>query len=75
MYYTVKIDAKEAKAKSIINLLKELSKDYSFLTISEDLDTIQENILMELDARYEYMLENPDDWKTWEEVKNNILNS
>jgi hypothetical protein len=75
MYYTVKIDDKEAKAKSIINLLKELSKDYSFLTISEDLDTIQENILMELDARYNYMLEHPDDWKTWEEVKNNILNS
>ena len=55
-------------------MLKELAQDYPFLTISEDSD-VQENVLQELDARYEYMLKHPDEWKTWEEVKNNILNS
>jgi hypothetical protein len=55
-------------------MLKELSKDYSFLTISEDMDEVQENILQELDARYEYMKEHPEDWMTWEEVKNNLMN-
>ncbi len=74
MTYTIKIDSKTRKAKSIVNMLKELAQDYPFLTISEDSE-IQENILQELDARYEYMLEHPDEWKTWEEVKNNIMNS
>ena len=75
MSYTIKIDSNSKKAKSIINMFKELAQDYPFLTISEDSDVQEENILQELDARYEYMLEHPDDWKTWEEVKNNILNS
>jgi ABC-type proline/glycine betaine transport system substrate-binding protein len=56
-------------------MLKELSEDYSFLTISEDIDDVQENILQELDARQEYMKSHPDEWKTWEEVKNNIMKS
>ena len=75
MNYTIKINDSNPKAKSIIRMLKELSKDYSFLTISENLDEVQENILQELDTRYEYMKNHPDEWKTWEEVKNNILNS
>jgi hypothetical protein len=75
MSYTIKIDNKTRKAKSIINMLKELAEDYPFLTIWDDSDDIQENILQELDARHEYMLEHPDEWKTWEEVKNNIMNS
>ena len=54
-------------------MLKELAQDYSFLTISEDPDEIQQNILQELDARIEYMEKHPDEWKTWEEVKNNIM--
>lgn len=75
MDYTIKISDTSPKAKSIINMLKELSKDYSFLTISEDMDEVQENILQELDARYEYMKDHPDEWKTWEEVKKNRMNS
>ncbi len=75
MSYTIKIDSNSKKAKSIINMFKELAQDYPFLTISEDSDVQEENILQELDERYEYMLEHQDDWKTWEEVKNNILNS
>ena len=72
MNFTVKIDDSEAKAKSIINMLKELAKDYSFLTITENDSTLSENIVQELDARQEYMKEHPDEWKTWEEVKNNL---
>ncbi len=75
MDYTIRISDTSPKAKSIINMLKELSKDYSFLTISEDIDEVQENILQELDARYDHMKKHPDEWKTWEEVKNNIMNS
>lgn len=74
MTYTIKIDSKTRKAKSIVNMLKELSQDYPFLTISEDSE-IQENILQELDARYDYMLEHPEDGESWEKVKNDLLNS
>lgn len=75
MNFTVKISDTSPKAKSIINMLKELSKDYPFLTISDDADEIQENIIKELDFRDQYMKDHPDEWKTWEEVKNNIMNS
>ena len=75
MSYTIKIDNKTRKAKSIVNMLKELAQDYPFLTISNDSDDIQENIIQELDARYEYMLEHPEDGESWEKVKNDLLNS
>lgn len=75
MSYTIKIDNKTRKAKSIVNMLKELAEDYPFLTIWDDSDDIQENIIQELDARYEYMLEHPEDGESWEKVKNDLLNS
>ncbi len=74
MDYTIRISDTSPKAKSIINMLKELSQDYPFLTVSEDSD-VQENILQELDARYEYMLEHPEDGESWEKVKKDLLNS
>jgi hypothetical protein len=73
MDITIKIDDTSPKAKSIINMLKELSEDYSFLTISEDIDDVQENILQELDARYEYMKNHPEDGESWEKVKKDLL--
>jgi hypothetical protein len=75
MTYTIKIDNKSRKAKSIVNMLKELAEDYPFLTVSNDSDDIQENIIQELDARYEYMLKHPEDGESWEKVKTDLLNS
>ena len=73
MNFTVKINDSETKAKSIINMLKELAKDYSFISITEDKTDLSEDIVQELDARHAYMEENPNEWKSWEEVKNNLL--
>jgi hypothetical protein len=75
MNFTVKISDSTSKAKSIINMLKELAKDYSFLTISEEGNEISENILQELDARYEHMIKHPGDGESWEKIKQDILNS
>lgn len=75
MSFTVKIDGDSPKAQSIINMLKELAKDYSFLSIMEDEDELNKNILEEIDARIEYMKNHPNDWKSWEEVKKDLLNS
>jgi hypothetical protein len=75
MNFTVKIDDSEIKAKSIINMLKELAKDYSFLTITEDNSNLSDNIVQELDARLEYTMNHPEDGESWEKVKKDILNS
>ncbi len=72
MNFTIKIDDSNPKAKSIINLLRELAKDYSFLSIEEDVG-LSENIVQELESRYQYVIENPEDGKSWEEVKKNLL--
>ena len=53
MSFTIKIDSKSPKAQSIINMLKELAKDYSFLDVTEDGDEINDLILQEVDARKE----------------------
>jgi len=72
MSFTVKIDGTSPKAQSIINMLKELAQDYSFLNITEDLP---DAIVEELDARYEYMLKHPEDGESWEKIKKDLLNS
>lgn len=73
MSYTIKIDSKGRKAKSIINMLKELAQDYSFLQIYEDEPELPENLAEELEARYKYVKNNPEEGKSWEEVKSNLL--
>ena len=72
MSFTVKINDNSSKAKSIINMLKELSKDYSFLKVTEDEEEINDKILQEVDARIEYSKNHPDEWQTWEEVKKDL---
>lgn len=73
MIYTIKIDSNETKAKSIVNLLKELAKDYSFIRIIEDNHELSPDMVEELEFRYNYMLEHPEDGESWEVVKDRIL--
>lgn len=73
MHYTIKIDDADPKAKSIINMLKELAKDYSFLDISASGSHIQDNIIQELESRYEHVLKNPEEGDSWENVKKRLL--
>ncbi|WP_346864198.1 hypothetical protein [uncultured Draconibacterium sp.] len=75
MSFTVKIDGTSPKARSIINMLKELAEDYSFLSILEDKDELPDNIAQELDARYEYLLKHPEEGESWDKVKKDLLNS
>jgi hypothetical protein len=75
MNFTIKITENTPQSLSIINMLKALAVDYSFLQIVEDdisteLTTEQLN---ELDSRYEYVLKNPKVGKPWNEVKQNLL--
>lgn len=73
MSYTIKIDNKTRKAKSIVNMLKELARDYPFLHVYEDLTDESDELMEELEFRYNEALKNPEEGKSWEEVKSNLL--
>lgn len=61
------------QAQSIINLLKTLAKDYDFLKIiEEDEYGLSQEQEAELDRRYGLFLKNPEQGKSWEEVKANL---
>ncbi len=72
MSFTVKINGSSPKAQSLINMIRELAKDYSFLSITEDDANDEMEILNEVDARKEYMKHHPDEWRSWEDVKNDL---
>ncbi len=73
MNYTVKITDSGKKAKSLVNMLKELASDYPFLSIYEDETGLSEKMELELETRYKYVIKNPEIGKSWLEVKNNLL--
>jgi hypothetical protein len=56
MNYTIKITNTGNKAKSLVNMLKELADDYSFLSIYKDETGLTKVMEQELDKRYKYSL-------------------
>jgi len=69
MTYTIKISDTSEKAKSIIRMLKELSKDYSFLEVYKDNLALTEELEKEIDKRLLFVESNPETGKPWQEVK------
>ena len=74
MVYTLRIDETSPKGQSIIEMLKALAIDSSFLEIAEVKKTVsltspQEK---ELDSRMEFVLKNPTLGKSWSEVAQNL---
>jgi len=73
MNYTIKISDTGKKAKSLVNMLKELAADYAFLSIYEDESGLSDKMEKELESRYKYVMKNPGLGKSWEDVKVNLL--
>jgi hypothetical protein len=77
MVYTIRISGDSPQASGIINLLKSLQKDYNFIEINEEVQYPEFDLspewLEEIDRRAEYMENHPDEGKTWDEVKRNLL--
>jgi len=73
MIYTIRIKDKSRKAKSIINMLKELSQDYPFLHVYEDDMEESDELMAELEYRYNEAMKNPEAGKSWEEVKASLM--
>ncbi len=77
MNYTIKIQGKNEKALSIINMFKLLALDYDFLQIieeDENLDFMTKEQKEEFEKRYEYTINNMDEGKTWDEIEAKLFN-
>ena len=73
MNYTIKIAHNEKKARKIIQLIKEMVGDSPYVSIYEDETGLSEEMEKELDRRYNQILKNPQEGKSWEEVKKACL--
>lgn len=73
MQYTVHIDDSNPVAQSIVSLLKELAREYEFVTVFPSESEVGENIVNELKSRYELVVENPETGDSWEVVKKRLL--
>ena len=73
MNYTIRIRDTGKQAQSIVNMLKELSSDYPFISVFEEDLGLSEEMEKEFDSRYEFVMKNKELGKSWEEVKNNLL--
>jgi hypothetical protein len=76
MEYLVRIKDDTAQAQSIINLLKTLAKDYDFLQIINKQDyyiNLSKEQLEEIDSRFEYVLKNPEEGKSWDEIERKLF--
>ena len=73
MQYTIKIEDTDPMGNSIIAMLKELAKEHSFLHVTPMQAEVEENIVRELESRYEYVLKNPEEGDSWENVKARLL--
>jgi len=73
MNYTIKIDHKEKEAGKIIQMIKELVGDSPYVGIYEDETGLSNEMEQELDRRYIEVLKNPQEGKSWEEVKAGLL--
>ena len=73
MNYTINIDHKEKEARKIIQLIKEMVGDSPYVSMYEEETGLSEEMEQELDRRYQQVLKNPMEGKSWEEVKTGIL--
>jgi hypothetical protein len=73
MQYTIKIEDTDPMGNSIIAMLKELAKEHSFLHVEPIQAEVEENIVRELESRYEYVMKNPEEGDSWENVKVRLL--
>jgi len=73
MSYTIKIAKNEKEAERLIKLIEELVGDSPLVSIYEDETGLSDKMEQELDRRYQHVLKNQNEGKTWDEVKAGIL--
>lgn len=71
MTYTIRIQDKSPKAKSIINMLKALKEDYDFIEIQND-SKYEKDLDKELDKRYK-AFQKDKNGKLWSDLKKELF--
>jgi hypothetical protein len=74
MNYTIKISENDKEGEKLILQIRELVGDNPFVSIYEEETGLSDNLVQELERRYEQVIKNPQDGKSWEEVKKGLLN-
>ena len=74
MNYTIKIAENNKEGEKLIMQIRELVGDNPFVSIYEEETGLSDNLVQELERRYEQVVKNPQDGKSWEEVKKGLLN-
>ena len=74
MNYTIKIAENDKEGEKPIAQIKELVGDHPFVSIYEEETGLSDDMVQELERRYEQVIKNPQDGKSWEEIKKNLLN-
>lgn len=74
MNYIVKIAENNKEAEKLILQISELIGDNPFVSIYEEETGLSDNLVQELERRYEQAIKNPQDGRNWEEVKKDLLN-
>jgi len=74
MNYIVKIAENNKEGEKLIRQIKELVGDNPFVSIYEEETGLSDNLVQELERRYEQAIKNPQEGRNWEEVKKDLLN-
>ena len=74
MNYTIKIAEHGKEGEKLIMQIRELVGDNPFVSIYEEETGLSDNMVQELERRYEQVIKNPQEGKSWEEVKKGLLN-
>lgn len=74
MNYTIKIAENDQEGEKLIKQIKELVGDSPFVSIYEDETELSDDMVQELERRYQRVLKSPQEGKSWEEVKSGLLN-
>jgi hypothetical protein len=74
MNYTIRIAKSDKEGEKLINKIKELVGDSPYVSIYEEETGLSDDMVQELERRYQQVVKNPQEGKSWEEVKNNLLN-
>ncbi|HET6558323.1 MAG TPA: hypothetical protein VFG54_13475 [Prolixibacteraceae bacterium] len=73
MSYTIKIAHNDKEARKILKQIKDLVGDSPYVSIYKDETGLSDEMELELDRRYQQVLKNPQEGKSWEEVKASLL--
>ena len=69
MNYTIKIAENDKESTRIISMIKEMAGNSSNIRIYEDETGLSSEMEVELELRFQIVLKNPNEGRSWDQVK------